>query len=436
MESSNAPVAEEPPGNRECVGPNHRGQPRFVVTDCSSQFEPVQQQLPSRTKWRKKTSMVPVSRVGKKRQRPKEIQSVDSQTALLAIKRRPTLTNSVPAEDFMSVLDRMDLPELVHQLINKDLPHLCVKGKSTKTDTETTVQPNGIGGGAVAQADGDADVVVVQTAGEEETPAQPDRDEDVVIVQPGESTEEITAHPAEDDERAAQHSGDTDVVTAQPVEDKDKTTTHPQQCTNEMCALYREKYVGALNRKTQVLLQIEFSSIDQAALAMCHMLRSYIPGFCIHKKKIWGKNGSKKALFCCHTVNHETRTTAPDACQWEARVEEVEGGKFKFVSVSDFGLHRCKCVLTHSRFTPIEINYQTGLNTSAREHQMLVLNQPAAKPNTFHQHESRLVSAVKSTFDGMQEKNELNAKNLITPSPTWLVLASVVMTCQKKLFGF
>ena len=129
MESSHASLAEEPPGGRETVGTNTRRQPHLVITDCSQQFEPVQEQLPSRIKWRKKRPVPQENRVGRKRQRPKETQPVDPHTALLAIQRNPSLTNSVPAEDFMSVLARLDMPKKVEELINHTIKHLCVKGK-------------------------------------------------------------------------------------------------------------------------------------------------------------------------------------------------------------------------------------------------------------------------------------------------------------------
>ena len=348
MESSHASLAEEPPGGRETVGTNTRKQPHLVITDCSQQFEPVQEQLPSRTKWRRKRPVPQENRVGRKRQRPKETQPVDPHTALLAIQRNPSLTNSVPAEDFMSVLAHLDMPKKVEELINHTIKHLCVKGKEQTNSSK----------------------------------AQPGEDGDVAFVQPDE---------------------DTEGTTVEPVEERDKTTTHPQECTCEMCALYRKNFVDELNRKKEILKTIVFTSIDQADLAMCLMLRSHLPGFCVHRVKVWGKDGAKMACFSCHTVNHETRT-ATDTCKWKAKVKEVKEGMFKVIEISDFGVHRCKCVSTHSRFTPVEIKYQTGLNTSARVCQMLSLNQPAAKPNTFHQQQSRLSSAVKSTFDMMQEK--------------------------------
>ena len=59
-------------------------------------------------------------------------QHSDSDSALLAIKAKPSVTNSVPAGYITKVLGHMNLPEFVHGLTNHELPHLCVKEKTKK----------------------------------------------------------------------------------------------------------------------------------------------------------------------------------------------------------------------------------------------------------------------------------------------------------------
>lgn len=60
-------------------------------------------------------------------------------------------------------------------------------------------------------------------------------------------------------------SGSTKTTT-QPDGDTDKKTDHLELDESESHSQYKKLYVDTLNEKTKTLLQIKFSSIDQAAL--------------------------------------------------------------------------------------------------------------------------------------------------------------------------
>ena len=274
--------------------------PQFTWVDCTPQPEPTHDTRPPT--WNR------VRRQQKERRNtsvPKDPPPIDTETALAALHIEPSVTDGVPAEDFMAMLGRMYPPELLENLFNRTDKKLSLKLK--------------------------------------------------------------------------------------------------MGCSNEkeMFQHYQQFFAGQLNERIPTLRRIIFQSEDQARLCLCHVLRSYLPGFCVHKKESWkNQDGTQMASFWCHTMNHRKNKTDTVSCTWEATVKQQEDGTFMFERIDDFSVHKKECVMKHSRHTKLEVQYQRDFNKSARERMMLVLNQPAVDPATIRKQKSRVVSG----FRGHAEK--------------------------------
>lgn len=88
--------------------------PQFTWVDCTPQPEPTQDTHPPT--WNR------VRRQQKERRNtsvPKDPPPIDTETALAALHIEPSVTDGVPAEDFMAMLGRMYPPELLENLFNR-----------------------------------------------------------------------------------------------------------------------------------------------------------------------------------------------------------------------------------------------------------------------------------------------------------------------------
>ena len=115
-------------------------------------------------------------------------------------------------------------------------------------------------------------------------------------------------------------------------------------------------HAPVMNRSAEELKKQKFSSVKEAHLVLCQMIRSYVPSLAAHiVKKREGKS-TRSVLFSCSTISHNKKRTDED-CKWKAKLAwKVDG--FYFTTIDSFCVHCEKCIKNRARFTPTEVDFQ------------------------------------------------------------------------------
>ena len=114
-------------------------------------------------------------------------------------------------------------------------------------------------------------------------------------------------------------------------------------------------YVSKMDYSAELLKEQQFSSVDEAYLVLCQMIRSYVPNLAAHKYK----NRGRVTTFVCSTRSHRNRTSENRCdCGWNAKLARDDNGIYHFTMIASFGKHCEQCIKNRARFTEVEVNFQ------------------------------------------------------------------------------
>jgi len=134
-----------------------------------------------------------------------------------------------------------------------------------------------------------------------------------------------------------------------------------------------------------------FPSFDLAYVALCQMIRSFVPNLCASIKETVERKDSRIMMLGCSTARHRKKGTDDEgcSCKWKARIVTFDGEQYSFDRIDSFGGHQKHCLMNVSRFVPKEITFQESLPSASRKKIMAQLKQTAADQATFTQRKHR-----------------------------------------------
>ncbi len=174
---------------------------------------------------------------------------------------------------------------------------------------------------------------------------------------------------------------------------------------------FQSDYVAKMDESAGKLCNMAFRSVDDAQLVLCQMIRSFVPNLCAHYETssgrgtvFWfecGSKGQKKKTSSesCSTLegfeggedyfrSGKRRKKDNDCvCKWKARLRsfktESNNTLYRFSDIDSFSEHKATCLSCSTRFTTVEVDFQSLLNPDSRAKVMSELKQYMVKENTF-----------------------------------------------------
>ena len=139
------------------------------------------------------------------------------------------------------------------------------------------------------------------------------------------------------------------------LEPRDLSDAKEKMEAGTLFSTFKKDYIPAMNAVRDSFLEHTFSSLDEAIQALNLVVRSFVCGFCVHRKTTYKlKNNTSKTLIQCHTRHHKKGQKSVDSCRWSAHIE-CKGGIFRYTDIADFSLHSFDCFCHDSRLTPNEV---------------------------------------------------------------------------------
>ena len=178
-----------------------------------------------------------------------------------------------------------------------------------------------------------------------------------------------------------------------------------------------KRLVPDMNTSADKLMEKKFDNIFLAHLALCQMIRSFVPSLCANIKQTVVNEGHSVTYIVCSTIQHRRKKTE-ECCKWKATLVSLPDEKFQFSRIDHFDLHKKSCIENVSRFVPTEITFQESLPPVSRQKIMAQLNQRAADQAIFSQRHYRDTLFVSNTLD--QKRDEHIAEKDIDWSVTSL----------------
>jgi len=199
-----------------------------------------------------------------------------------------------------------------------------------------------------------------------------------------------------------------------------------EEVIEEMYQKYQDIYSPLMDKVIEPFLKQTFDSIDSAVCTLSMVIRSYVSGFSVHRRRC-GKcsDGTRVITLQCHTLNNMKEKTGDvieatsdptlpkrssnngKECPWRAIVVFREG-KARFSRCDSFAVHGRECLCCFSRMTPCEVSFQESLSRHNRAGVMDFLAQRVVRTGTLCQRKFRRSSAGEAWIDDDFMKSSLS----------------------------
>jgi len=183
----------------------------------------------------------------------------------------------------------------------------------------------------------------------------------------------------------------------QPSEEEEKEL-------GRMYSLYQSDYVPSMDKKREHLIGKIFKKENTAICVLSLLVRSYVAGFTVHKKRNYRVAGCNKLVLQCHTLTKSKREPEEDghervkACPWYAIIMVDENGA-RFTEIESFKVHSLDCLRHFARLTSIEVSFQNYFATAVRPSVMDQFHQTVVRPGTLYQRKFRMKKASIADID-------------------------------------
>ena len=186
-----------------------------------------------------------------------------------------------------------------------------------------------------------------------------------------------------------------------------------------------------MDEAAKELKSMRFSSLDDAQLILCQMIRSFVPNLCAHFKVTTKGKLGPLTTFVCGSVRYPK--DPHDACKWKAKVREVkENGKivYMFTEIDSFTKHNLFCLKCHTRFTSVEVSFQSDVLPEVRAMLMTNMNQCMVREGTYTVRRFRKKQLLKTRIDSSVKDRV--SKQTIDPQVTDLDLSNFSLDSSQE----
>jgi len=207
-------------------------------------------------------------------------------------------------------------------------------------------------------------------------------------------------------------------------------------CDDESCfELFRQKCAPQMDEKAKELRNYSFTSSEDAQLVLCQLIRSFVPNLCVHYKAMNKGKSKTMLIFECGSLHfHDSSDSAGSQsqstcdcgcrCTWKARLETKDNKTFRFYSIDSFFEHKRTCLKRRTRFTSVEVDFQSRVPPDLRSRLMEGLQQYMVCESTYSvrrfRNEKRVVHLINT------EKQKIVRTRAIDLSVTNLNLADLI----------
>jgi len=131
--------------------------------------------------------------------------------------------------------------------------------------------------------------------------------------------------------------------------------------------VFKERYVGRMDKAAVLLCQQTFSSISEAQLVLCQMIRCFVLNMSAVQQRTRPTKPGSTTTFLCSAVSKkektethvEEETVTMTPCKWRASLFwNSKTGLYSFGEIPSFEEHCEHCLRYHSRFTKTEVDFQ------------------------------------------------------------------------------
>ena len=174
---------------------------------------------------------------------------------------------------------------------------------------------------------------------------------------------------------------------------------------------YMGVYAPALNTARDSVMEVVFSARDEAVCFLNAVIRSFVPGFCLHSK---GKQNRASNVWSyhCHSVEHSRRDEARrrEPCHWGCRLQHTDRG-WRFRRIDAFERHGVQCLRKVARMTKSEVDFACAFAAGDRQQLMQGLKRPLVSNATCSSRKCRRKGVVQ------QKLRQLFGEELIDRGP-------------------